>query len=41
MADKTLDTTHNDVTLDVIRESGKEAHWLNRFCKDINTGVRP
>jgi len=28
------------LTLDIIRESGKGADWLNRFCRDPETGVK-
>lgn len=31
--------SQRSLTLDIIRESGKGADWLNRFCRDPKTGV--
>ena len=29
-------TTEEDITLEIIRENGENANWLNRFCKQEN-----
>ena len=29
----------NDLILDIIRETGENADWLNRYCQDANTHV--
>jgi hypothetical protein len=30
---------HDDLVLEIIRETGKDANWLNRFCQNVDNHV--
>jgi hypothetical protein len=37
----TTDSAAKSVTLEIIRETGDHANWLNRYCQNPETGVHP
>jgi hypothetical protein len=37
----TTQAAEKPLALDIIRETGKDGNWLNRYCQDVETRVRP